>query len=80
MVRIPQVFAEQFADRRAAGRVAPLGQARVEIELGGDAVKRHEKGEDIDHQLEVLVRAKLSHLARVKPTPQNCWRGTVEKL
>jgi hypothetical protein len=50
MVSVSKVFAQQFADRRATRRVAPLSQARIEIELGGDTVERHEKGEDVEHQ------------------------------
>ena len=51
VVGVSQVFAQQFADRRAARRIGPLAQARIEIELGGDAVECHEKGEEVDYQL-----------------------------
>jgi hypothetical protein len=50
VVSISQVFAQQFANRRATRLVSSFGQARIEIELGGDAVERYEKGEDVDHQ------------------------------
>ena len=53
----PNVLAQEFADRGATRRVGPLGQARIEIKLGCDALKRHEKGEDVDHRRAFLVES-----------------------
>jgi hypothetical protein len=50
VVGVSQVLAQQVADRLATRRVGPLGQARIEIEFGRDAVECDEEGEDVDHQ------------------------------
>ena len=62
MIGVSQVFAQQLADRRAARCVGPLSQARIEIELGGDAVECHEKGETINLVGELAFSGRIERL------------------
>ena len=59
VVGVSQVFAQQFPDGGATRCVPPVGQPRIEVELGGDALERHEKSEDVDYQW-VLPPSRLA--------------------